>query len=119
MWRVPSCGGSYLLSTHTCCMTGLGARWRLTLMLMHQGLVTSRIWLPLASVFYKCGRYACCLPPPQHMHLLYVRFGRLNFDADALRSGHYSNLPAAHKHMMQFWRVRAWYYAFLLRDSGV
>ena len=44
------------------------------------------------------------LLPPQHTHLLYDRFGRElapDFGADAARPGHFPNLAAARKHVIE------------------
>ena len=48
------------------------------------------------------------LLPPQHTHLLYDRFGRElapDFGADAGRPGHYPNLAAARKHVIEVVQV--------------
>ena len=50
------------------------------------------------------------LVPPQHTHLLYDRFGRElapDFAADAARPGHYPNLAAARKHVIEVVQVKA------------
>ncbi len=49
------------------------------------------------------------LLPAQYTHLLYDRFGREmapDFDADASRPGHFPNLGAARKHVIQVRQVR-------------
>ena len=48
------------------------------------------------------------LLPPQHTHLLYDRFGRElapDFGADAARPGHFPNLAAARKHVIEVVQV--------------